>query len=161
MRKITLADGHIVEVECLSCAVTSGLVESSGGVIYEDELFHAHQDVAYPIPGLVILASKRHFYRMDELTAAEATRYINLIKKIRAAQSEQLGVNHVYYFYNEDTTHHFHLWMVPRYEWMGQFGKSVESLRPSLLHARQSMSDEKNVAYAMDCIDKLRNALSH
>ena len=68
MRKITLADGRLVEVECLSCAVTSGLVEPTGGVIYEDEYFHAHQDVAYPIPGFVILASKRHFYRMDELT---------------------------------------------------------------------------------------------
>ena len=160
MRKVTLADGRLVEVECLSCAVTSGLVEPTGGVIYEDEFFHAHQDVAYPIPGLVILAYKRHFYRMDELTETEAPRYIDLIKRIRTTQFEQLEINHVYYFYNEDTTHHFHLWMVPRYEWMRQFGNSVESLRPSLLHARQSMNDEKNVSYVMDCIDKLRNGLS-
>ncbi len=67
--KITLANGNVVQVACLSC----GLVEPTGGVIYEDEYFHAHQDVAYQIPGLVILASKRHFYRMDERTAAEAT----------------------------------------------------------------------------------------
>jgi diadenosine tetraphosphate (Ap4A) HIT family hydrolase len=160
MRRITLADGRMVEVECLSCAVTSGLVEPAGGVIYEDEYFHAHQDVAYPIPGLVILASKRHFYRMDELTEIEATRYITLIKRIRTAQSEQLGISHVYYFYNEDTTHHFHLWMVPRYEWMGQFGHSVESLRPSLLHARNSMNDKDNISHVMDCIDKLRSAMS-
>lgn len=159
MRKITLADGRIVEVECLSCALTSGLIEPTGGVIYEDEYFHAHQDVAYPIPGLVILASKRHFYRIDELTDEEATRYIGIIKRIRSAQSTVLGIEHVYYFYNEDTTHHFHLWMVPRYEWMQQFGHSVESLRPSLLHARNSLNDDKNVSNVIECIDKLRNAL--
>jgi diadenosine tetraphosphate (Ap4A) HIT family hydrolase len=159
MRDITLANGDVVQVECLSCAITSGLVKPIGGVIYEDEYFHVHQDVAYPIPGLVILASKRHFYRMDELTAVEATRYITLIQRIRGAQSTCLGIDHVYYFYNEDTTHHFHLWMVPRYEWMGQFGSSVESLRPSLVHARNAMNSAANVTYVIDCIDKLCNAL--
>lgn len=159
MRDITLANGDVVQVKCLSCAIASGLVKPTGGVIYEDEYFHAHQDVAYPIPGLVILASKRHFYRMNELTAVEATGYITLIQRIRAAQSTCLGIDHVYYFYNEDTTHHFHLWMVPRYEWMRQFGRSVESLRPSLVHARNAMNSEEDVAFVIDCIDKLRNAL--
>ena len=97
---------------------------------------------------------------MDELTDMEATKYIDLIRRIRVAQATQLGIDHVYYFYNEDTTHHFHLWMVPRYEWMQQFGNSVESLRPSLVHARQSMNDEGNVKHVMDCIRKLREALN-
>ncbi len=160
VRKITLADGNVVEVECLSCAITSGLVEPMGEVIYEDKYFHAHQDVAYPIPGLVILASKRHFYRMDELTAAESTGYIALIQRIRRAQSTCLGIGHVYYFYNEDTTHHFHLWMVPRYEWMRQFGSSAESLRPALLHARNSMRTADHVAYVLECIEKLRKGMT-
>jgi diadenosine tetraphosphate (Ap4A) HIT family hydrolase len=160
MRKIQLANGTVVEVECLSCALTAGLVEPTGGVIYEDEFFHAHQDVAYPIPGLVILASKRHFYCMDELSAAEADRFMLLVRKIREAQRNVLGIDHVYYFYNEDTTHHFHLWMVPRYEWMKPFGKSVESLRPALLHSRNAMNDEENIHHVINCIKKLRNALN-
>lgn len=159
MRKITLASGETVEVECLSCALTGGLVEPIGGVIYEDEFFHAHQDVAYPIPGLVILASKRHFYGMDELTESESIRYMQLIQRIREAQRKELGIDYVYYFYNEDTTHHFHLWMVPRYQWMKAFGSSVESLRPSLLHARNEMNDDENMEHVMECIGKLKNAL--
>lgn len=159
MRKITLANGHTVEVECLSCALTGGLVEPTGGVIYEDEYFHAHQDVAYPIPGLVILASKRHFYCMDELNVDESHRYIQLLRKIREAQRTELGIEYVYYFYNEDTSHHFHLWMVPRYDWMKQFGNSVESLRPILLHARNSMNDGESIKYVINCIEKLRKAL--
>lgn len=158
-REIVLADGRSVEVECLSCALTSGLITPTGGVIYESSLFHIHQDVAYPIRGLVILASKRHFYCMDELTVEEQVEYMSLIHKVRKEQRERLGIDKVYYFYNEDTTHHFHLWMVPRYEWMYSFGHSVESLRPVLLHARNHMNNEENMKDVMEGIRELREGL--
>ncbi|MEH7115932.1 diadenosine tetraphosphate hydrolase [Neobacillus vireti] len=159
MRNITLFNGTTVEVECLSCALTSGLVEPDGGVVIETEHFHAHQDVAYPIKGLIILASKRHIYGFDELTEEEKTDYINLLTKIRKTQREVLGIEYVYYFYNEDTTHHFHTWMVPRYEWMNEFGRSVESVRPVLRHARNQMNDQENVKEVIEAIYKLKDAL--
>lgn len=56
MRKMKLSNGRVVEVECLSCAIVNGSVEPDGGTIVESAHFHAHQDVAYPIKGLVILA---------------------------------------------------------------------------------------------------------
>ncbi|MEH7308254.1 HIT family protein [Neobacillus drentensis] len=155
MRKITLSNGNMVEVECLSCALTSGLIEPDGGVVYETEYFHAHQDVAYPIKGLMIVASKRHITCLDELTEAEKIDYINILTKIRKAQREVLGIENVYYFYNEDTTHHFHMWMVPRYEWMYRFGRSVESVRPVLLHARNEMNHGANLQEVMESIKKL------
>lgn len=158
-RIITLADGRTVEVDCLSCALTGGLIEPTGGVIYESEQFHVHQDVAYPIRGLVIVASKRHIYGMDELTERERLEYISLIHKIRTEQRAKMGIDYVYYFYNEDTTHHFHLWMVPRYEWMRAFGHSVESLRPVLLHARHHMNDEVNQSEVLEGIRLLRESL--
>ena len=157
MRTITLSNGQIVETECLSCALTSGLIEPDGGVVVETDYFHAHQDVAYPIKGLIILASKRHIKCFDELTDAERIDYINLLSEIRKAQRKVLGIEYVYYFYNEDTTHHFHTWMVPRYEWMQEFGRSVESVRPVLLHARRNMNDEENVKEVMAAIELLRN----
>lgn len=159
MRKLTLANGKTVEVECLSCALTGGLVQPDGGVIVETEFFHAHQDVAYPIRGLVILASKRHVYGLDQLTEAEMQDYMILLRKIRKAQRETLGIEHVYYFYNEDTSHHFHIWMVPRYEWMYEFGRSVESVRPVLLHARNHMNTNENMNEVIDAITKLTMSL--
>lgn len=160
MRKITLSNGKVVEVECLSCAITNGLIEPDGGVVMETEYFHAHQDVAYPIKGLVILASKRHIKCFDELTEEEKLDYVSLLSKIRKAQRQVLGIEYVYYFYNEDTTHHFHTWMVPRYEWMYDFGRSIESVRPVLLHARQNMNSEENVKEVMMAIKKLTQALN-
>lgn len=156
MRKITLSNGQMIEVECLSCALTSGLIEPDGGTVIETDYFHAHQDVAYPIKGLIILASKRHIKCFDELTEPEKLDYINLLTKIREAQRNVLGIEYVYYFYNEDTTHHFHTWMVPRYDWMKRFGRSVESVRPVLLHARNNMNNEENVSDVMKALEKLK-----
>jgi len=160
LRKITLSNGNTVEVDCLSCALISGLIKPDGGVVYETEYFHAHQDVAYPIKGLIIVASKRHITCLDELTDAEKTDYINILSKIRKAQREVLGIEHVYYFYNEDTTHHFHIWMVPRYEWMYQCGRSVESVRPVLLHARNELNHDENLQEVMEAIKQLKIELN-
>jgi len=161
LRKIYLSNGKILEVECLSCAITSGLIEPDGGVVFESEYFHAHQDVAYPIRGLIILASKRHIKCLDELTAAERLDYIHVLSKLRKAQRDVLGIEHVYYFYNEDTTHHFHMWMVPRYEWMYEFGRSVESVRPVLLYARNEMNSKQNIEEVMGGIESLSKALKN
>ncbi|MFD1851821.1 HIT family protein [Oceanobacillus bengalensis] len=160
MRKITLSNGKTVEVECLSCALTSGLIEPDGGVVLETEYFHAHQDVAYPIKGLIILASKRHIKCFDELTEEEKIDYIQVLSKIRKAQRNVLGIEYVYYFYNEDTTHHFHTWMVPRYDWMYEFGRSVESVRPVLLYARNKMNSNVNIQEVTAAIDLLTRELN-
>jgi len=148
------------QTQCLSCAIIRGIKQPLGGTIIETEFFHAHQDIAYPLPGMVILASKRHIHCLDEMTTEEARDYIDLLYQIRKAQREELGIEHVYYFYNEDTNHHFHMWMMPRYEWMKEFGRSIESVRPILVHARENMSDEKNIAQVESCVQKLRSALS-
>ncbi|MCR8847051.1 diadenosine tetraphosphate hydrolase [Rossellomorea sp. SC111] len=159
MRRISLSNGQVVEVDCLSCALTSGLIQPDGGVVYETDYFHAHQDVAYPIRGLIILASKRHIKSFDELNEKEKIDYITILSRIRQAQRDVLGIEYVYYFYNEDTTHHFHTWMVPRYDWMYDFGRSVESLRPVLLHARNEMNDDENVKEVMEAIHALTREL--
>jgi diadenosine tetraphosphate (Ap4A) HIT family hydrolase len=146
---------------CLSCAVVHGFRETLGGTILETSSFHAHQDVAYPIPGLVILAAKRHITALDQLTPAEAAEFVATAQRIRAAQRRVLAIEHVYFFYNEDTTHHFHLWMVPRHKWMKTFGRSVESLRPVLVHARDHMNSPRELAATISSVEALRNAFAN
>lgn len=96
---------------------------------------------------------------MDELTNEERLEFILLIHKLRSEQRKRLGIEKVYYFYNEDTTHHFHLWKVPRCEWMYQFGNSVESLRPALLHARNNMNDDENMKSVEEGVSMLREGM--
>lgn len=144
---------------CLSCAIVTGQRETIGGVIAQTSRFHAHQDIAYPVPGLVIVAAKRHLVALDELDAAETTELLPFLQRVRRAQRRVLKSEHTYYFYNEDTRHHFHVWMVPRLDWMGAFGKSVESLRPALRHAAATMSDENCLAALATTVGALRDAM--
>lgn len=145
---------------CLSCEIVKGNTETMGGTILNTKYFHAHQDFAYPIPGLVILASKRHIYSIDEMYEEEAAEYMEVLRKIRAAQRKVLGIDYVYYFYNEDTTHHFHTWMVPRYSWMNQFGRSVEAVRPVLLYSKENMKNEQNISEVKNAAERLYSELN-
>ena len=145
---------------CLSCEIVSGRRSTLGGVIHETHCFHAHQDVAYPVPGLVIVASKRHLRALDEMRDDEASELLPLLKRIRSAQRAVLGVDHTYYFYNEDTSHHFHFWMVPRYAWMARFGKSVQAVRPALRHAAEELGSPSHLESVIEAAAKLRAHLS-
>lgn len=145
---------------CLSCEITSGQRNIGDGFIYENEYFHAHQDVAYPVAGQVIVVAKRHFKLLTEMSSAEMAAFLPLVQQIRQQQLIVLGIEHVYYFYNEDTTHHFHLWMVPRYDWMSQFGKSVEAVRPALYHARDKMNSEAHRLAVTQAAQKLKYAMA-
>jgi diadenosine tetraphosphate (Ap4A) HIT family hydrolase len=144
---------------CLSCAIVSGRRETVGGPIARTSTFHAHQDVAYPVPGLVIVAAFRHFVRLDEMDPVETAELLPFLQRLRRAQTRVLGTRHTYYFYNEDTRHHFHVWMVPRHEWMREFGTSVESVRPALRHAAATMSDATSIAHLAQTAKALREAM--
>lgn len=144
---------------CLSCDVVSGRREVAGGPIYETDCFHAHQDIAYPIPGCVIVASKRHFKTLADMDERETATFLPTVKAIRKAQAD-IGIGVVYYFYNEDTRHHFNFWMVPRYPWMARFGKSVEAVRPAMIHARDNLSSEAELALVAQTAERLRAILS-
>jgi diadenosine tetraphosphate (Ap4A) HIT family hydrolase len=144
---------------CLACAIVTGASIPPGGAIAETPFFHAHQDVAYPVPGFVIVAARRHIQGLDELTGAEAHDLIDLMRCIRQAQRAVLGRDHVYYFYNEDTTHHLHVWMIPRYPWMQEFGRSIESVRPALRHAQQHHTTPAHEAAVARAAEQLRAAL--
>lgn len=145
---------------CLSCAISTGQAETLGGVIVETEHFHAHQDVAYPVVGQIIVAARRHFTHLTDMTREETEELLPLLQRLRRAQASVLGIKHVYYFYNEDTTHHFHVWMVPRHEWMTPFGRSVEAVRPALSHARDYMSSAAQIEAARRAVTALKDALN-
>lgn len=89
----------------------------------------------------------------------ETEEFLPLIKKIRYAQRD-VGIDVAYYFYNEDTKHHFNFWMVPRYPWMTRFGKSIEAVRPALIHARDHMNSEQEMSSVAQTAARLRLILN-
>lgn len=163
MRTIEDFTGAKKEVDCIGCACVEAGTAVPGHII-ETELFQAHQDQEVPIPGFVILATKRHIASVDEFTENEAAEFVALLRRIRHAQRTVLGIATVYLIQEEDTRDHFHLWLLPRYEWMNdeeKFGRRVSSARPVLKHAREHMKTPDNIAEVLASAARLRDFLNN
>ncbi len=157
LHKITDLKGRKRELDCIACSIQNGKVENPGKMA-ENEHFVAEQDYEIPIPGFVIIASKRHVYSIDELTQIEQETLIKFVFRLRKAMRELLDIKCVYLVHEEDTQNsHFHLWLFPRFKWMDdKFGTKVQSLKPIMDYARKNLKTEQNLHKVDDAIEKLR-----
>lgn len=157
MDKRELVDykGNPTIVSCLGCALENGEIEKTGSVLTTAH-FDAHQDFEIPIPGFIVLASKRHFQSVDEFTEEEKIDFIDSIIRIRSGMRRTLGIDVVYFVQEEDTSHHFHMWIFPRYDWMAEkFGRKISSLRPIMEYARENLKTEENLKKVEESITQL------
>ncbi len=129
-------------------------------LVFESINFTIHQDWEVPIPGFFIVAPKRAIRTLDEFTEEEVIEYILLIRRLRSGMKEIIKIHDVYFFQNEDTKHNFHLWVFPRYDWMEQFGRKIESVRPIMNYAKQHMLDEKTFGLVRGYVKKMKNYFS-
>ena len=125
-------------------------------MIVETKFFDVHQDWEIPIPGFFIIAPKRKLRTIDEFTNEEAVEYINLVRDVRRGMNEILNINDVYFFQNEDTRHNFHLWVFPRHDWMEEFGRKIESVKPIMNYAKEKMLDEGSFEMVRLYVEKMK-----
>jgi len=163
MRKRNITDlrGQTKKIACLSCAIRKGEVKSSGGSITSSKYFDAHQDYEIPIPGFVIITSKRHLQSVDEFTEAEQVDFIKFLCHLRSALRQVLGIKVVYLVQEEDTPDHFHIWIFPRYEWMAKkIGRKIQSVRPIMEYARKNLKTTANLKKVDAATQKLKQSFS-
>ncbi len=156
--KIELVDykGSLSQFSCLGCARENGEMERMGTVLTTDH-FDAHQDFEIPIPGFIIISSRRHLQSVDEFTKGEKLDFIDILINVRAGMRKALDIDVVYLIQEEDTSHHFHVWVFPRYGWMAEkFGKKTPSLRPIMKYARENLKTTANLEKVEAAIIKLK-----
>jgi diadenosine tetraphosphate (Ap4A) HIT family hydrolase len=161
IREITDIGGATVELDCLSCAIAQNKVDIRGGSVIRSKYFDVHQDFEIPIPGFMILTSLRHLKSVDEFTEDESVEFMNILRAARKLQRDVLGIETVYLHQEEDTSHHFHLWMFPRHDWMeSQFGRKAESMRPIMEYARNELKTDENLVKLDDDVRRLKESAS-
>ena len=154
-RNITNFKGQTKKIACLGCARARG--EISVGDILKSKYFDAHQDYEIPIPGFIIISSKRHIQGIDELTEAEQRDFIKFLCRLRSALRQVLSIKVVYLIQEEDTSHHFHVWVFPRYDWMTKkFGQKIQSVRPIMEYARENLKTTNNLKRVETATQKLK-----
>ncbi|MCK4745281.1 diadenosine tetraphosphate hydrolase [Candidatus Parcubacteria bacterium] len=154
-RNIINFRGQSKKIACLGCARAKG--EISVGDILKSKYFDAHQDYEIPIPGFVIISSKRHIQSVDEFTEAEQQDFIKFLCRLRQGIRKMLKISVVYLIQEEDTSHHFHVWVFPRYSWMQkQFGRKIESVRPIMEYAKKNLKTKNNLKKVDSATQKLK-----
>ena len=142
-KSITDFTGKSKEFECLACARENW--EITLGNIVKTMHFDAHQDYEIPIPGFVIISSRRHIQSIDEFTESEQADFIKLLCRVRLAQREVSGIDAVYLF-QADSAKHFHIWLFPRFDWMDEkFGTKIQSVRPIMEYARENLMTDESI----------------
>jgi len=151
--------GKTKKIACLACAREKGEVDL--GNITKSEYFDAHQDYEIPIPGFIIISSRRHIQSVDEFTEDEQQDFIEFLCRIRSVMRKALGIETTYLFQAEDTTHHFHIWLIPRYSWMTEkFGTKIESVRPIINYSKEFLRTESDIAKVEEATQKLKQFFS-
>ena len=128
--------------------------------IITTKLFNVNQDWEIPIPGFFIISPLRKLKSIDEFSEEEAIEYINLIRKVRKGMRDILKIEEVYFFQNEDTEHGFHLWIFPRHEWMDEFGRKIQSVRPIMTYAKENMLSNDVSKEVKGCVNKMKEFMS-
>ena len=124
--------------------------------ILKTELFNIGQDWELPIPSFFILAPNRKIKSIAEFTSEESTEFMDLLIKLRKGMRDVLNIDDVYLFQNEDTEHGLHLWVFPRLDWMEQFGRKIQSVRPIMNYAKENMMQEVVIKEVKESVAKMK-----
>ncbi|HYD03622.1 MAG TPA: hypothetical protein VEC16_04960 [Alphaproteobacteria bacterium] len=162
MTKITSAEGILKNIKCIGCDLQAGKIKRVGEKVGETKNFDVQQDYEIPIPGFMILATKKHLKGIENFSKSEREEYIEFLFNIRKAMTNALKVKYVYFVQEEDSitkSSHFHVWIFPRYKWMDKFGQGIKSVRPIMEYSRNEMKDRKNIKKIKDDCIKIKKEL--
>jgi diadenosine tetraphosphate (Ap4A) HIT family hydrolase len=160
--EIISADGIKKEIDCIGCALQRGEIEHVGEKVGETENFEVGQDYEIPIPGFMILASKKHLKGIGDFNDSERSEYIDFLFRIRKAIEKVLEIEYVYIIQEEDTiaeSSHFHVWLFPRLKWMEKFGRGIKSVKPIMEYARKEMKTQDNLKEVKRVTTKIKEYL--
>lgn len=126
-------------------------------VVLKTENFIVSQDCEVPIPGFFIISSIRNVKSIAEFNYNEINEFSNIMFKLRIGMKNVLKIKEIYIFQNEDSEYNFHIWLFPRHEWMEKFGNKIESVKPIMNYARESMNNLETKELIKSHVKKMRD----
>ena len=163
MKSIILYDGRICPInDCIGCDVYNGNIDMSQSLIFENDLFRVIHDTENPIPGFIVISSKRHVRTLNELTAEELKNLFEIVTKTRKGMESILGVTKVSYIQEDGPeSMHFHPWFFPWYSWMSELdleGSDTEKIRKIMKYSQENLRTEKNLKKVHSAVEAMKSA---
>ena len=143
--------------KCIGCSIGRGEIIPPGDIITQTKNFVLHQDPEVPIKGFLIITSKKHINSISQLTLEESTELFDLVYRARLAMKNIEDIREVTII-QEERSPHFHLWLLPRYEWMtGKFVNSLSSIREMMNYSKVNYKTKDNIEEVLLTVEKLMN----
>jgi len=145
--------------DCPACSYASYEFKLPCGRVYEDEVCIVSQDWELPINGMMIVSSNRHVEQLTELTSDERTHIFNIVNKTIVVLRSQLIVNEFNVLFEEKKGIHFHIWILPRDEWVKIGIDPTKDLRKVMDYAKANLRKPEVFDEIKKTSEALRRAL--
>lgn len=150
MRKAINIFGEEITYECMGCETANHELIPPGGYVYDDGFINVAADFEIPIPGFMILGISKHYNSMNQMTREERIKVMEVLNKTIEIVKKVCLVDDVTII-QEERCKHFHIWVLPSYEWMKQYGKGCYGIKEKI-DAAINNNTEDNVN---DCLKKI------
>jgi diadenosine tetraphosphate (Ap4A) HIT family hydrolase len=153
--------GHEWTIDCMGCAIADGSMQPPGRFIKLTEYFCIHQDPLIPLPGFLVIASRRHIRSLAEMRDAEYQEFAALLREAERAIHAATDVEHLTLVQEENSVH-FHLWFFP---WTSKviekYGSpSLDKIRSIMGEFRQHVISQDDWAELAASIEKIKLEVS-
>ena len=127
-------------------------------IVYEDEYFRAHQDYALPIPGMMVIETKRHIKRITEFKRGEKEGIANVLMKIRQAM-RSVGLEEAVLIQQEKSSH-FHVWWLPIHPWMREATNGrLRNIQDIFDYAKKNLKNKEDIKAVEKTTRKIKKSL--
>lgn len=139
--KETTIFGDVIEGDCIACEIVNNADKFKQGRIFETEYFDIHQDFGIAVPGLMVIAAKRHVCNIDTLTDDELAEISLLQVYCKKALLDLWECENVAYLLFEKPSSHLHYIVVPM--WKSLKINDKYSILAELLSKKDELKNDK------------------
>ena len=151
--------GNDIEFNCMGCDIANHKMIPPGGYAYEDSLINISADPQIPIPGFMVLGIKKHIKSINELSKEERYQIMDVLN-LTIEKMKECDITREVLIIQEEYARHFHIWIVPIYEWMEQFDKSVNNIDRIIQYSNE-ICDDNTKDEILKSVEKLKYAFSN
>ena len=127
--------------------------------VLEAKHFRVHQDYVLPVPGMMVIETKRHVAKLEDLNNEEKTELIGVWSRVSEAV-RSLGYDDIVHIL-EDRSSHFHLWILPVHPWMKEVADGkVRNLQVIFDHIKANMITDEWITKTEESVRQIKEHLN-
>lgn len=135
---------EVMVTGCPGCAYAKGEFSLPCGIAFENEKFNLSQDWELPIEGFMILSPKKCVEKFSELEKEEKIEMFDIVDKTIKVLREHKICDRFDVVFEEKENRHFHVWIMPRHDWMKKIDSSIiGSINEIFEYAKSNFRNEE------------------